>query len=69
MQPDETEKTPLPAAIPGQVTNVGSNAVRHGPRELTSDELLCGQHEVCIRHGEEIYRLRVTRNGKLILHK
>jgi hemin uptake protein HemP len=38
-------------------------------RELTSEELLCGQQEVCIRHGEEIYRLRVTRNGKLILHK
>ncbi|MDB5385992.1 MAG: Hemin uptake protein hemP [Planctomycetaceae bacterium] len=38
-------------------------------RELTSDELLCGQTEVCIRHGDEIYRLRVTRNGKLILHK
>jgi hemin uptake protein HemP len=38
-------------------------------RELTSEELLAGQQEICIRHGEEIYRLRLTRNGKLILHK
>lgn len=38
-------------------------------REVTSEELLCGQQEICIRHGEEIYRLRLTRNGKLILHK
>ena len=39
------------------------------PRELSSAELLGGQQEVCIRHGDEVYRLRLTRNGKLILHK
>lgn len=36
---------------------------------LNSTELLKGSKEVLIKHGEEIYRLRLTRNGKLILHK
>lgn len=36
---------------------------------LESDELLRGTREVLIRHGAEIYRLRHTRNDKLILTK
>lgn len=39
------------------------------PRTIDSAELLEGQRELFIRHGAEIYRLRLTRNGKLILHK
>jgi hemin uptake protein HemP len=39
------------------------------PRQVTSEELLDGKKEVWIRHGEEIYRLRLTRSGKLILQK
>lgn len=31
--------------------------------------LLHGQREVLIRHGDEVYRLRHTRNDKLILTK
>jgi hemin uptake protein HemP len=38
-------------------------------RTLSSDELLHGQREVLIRHGSEVYRLRLTRQGKLILQK
>ena len=34
-----------------------------------SEELLCGRQEVLIVHGDETYRLRCTRNGKLILQK
>ncbi len=37
--------------------------------ELDSMQLLNGQRELCIRHGNEIYRLRHTRNDKLILTK
>ncbi|NLG59024.1 MAG: hemin uptake protein HemP [Gammaproteobacteria bacterium] len=37
--------------------------------ELDSACLLQGQREVLIRHGGECYRLRHTRNGKLILTK
>ncbi|MFH1304280.1 MAG: hemin uptake protein HemP [Planctomycetota bacterium] len=36
---------------------------------ISSDTLLKGNHEVLIQHGETIYRLRVTQNGKLILCK
>lgn len=39
------------------------------PPTLDSADLLNGNREVLIRHGAETYRLRLTRNGKLILHK
>ena len=38
-------------------------------RPLDSGALLCGTREVLIRHGSETYRLRHTRNDKLILTK
>ncbi|MGH8075963.1 MAG: hemin uptake protein HemP [Lysobacter sp.] len=37
--------------------------------EIASDDLLRGTRELLIRHGGEIYRLRHTRNDKLILTK
>lgn len=47
---------------------VGAASVRR-ECELDSARLLQGQREVLIRHGSECYRLRHTRNGKLILTK
>jgi hemin uptake protein HemP len=38
-------------------------------RTWRSEELLQAQDEVLIVHGEQVYRLRQTRNGKLILCK
>lgn len=38
-------------------------------REIASSELLGGETELLIRHGDELYRLKLTRNGKLILQK
>lgn len=38
-------------------------------RAVESAALLRGQREVLIRHGDEVYRLRHTRNDKLILTK
>lgn len=40
-----------------------------GPRTIASEELFQGRRELLIRHAGEIYRLRITRNGKLILQK
>lgn len=37
--------------------------------EIDSRQLLLGAREVLIRHGNEHYRLRHTRNDKLILTK
>jgi|EndMetStandDraft_9_1072997.scaffolds.fasta_scaffold275065_1 hemin uptake protein HemP len=39
------------------------------PKQIASSELLAGQKEVWILHGQETYRLRLTRSGKLILQK
>ena len=38
-------------------------------REVNSSNLLQGETEILIRHGDEVYRLRLTKNGKLILQK
>jgi len=38
-------------------------------RQLASADLLRDSREVLIRHGEQVYRLRHTRAGKLILTK
>ena len=38
-------------------------------RIIRTEELLAGDTEILIRHGCEVYRLRVTRAGKLILTK
>lgn len=39
------------------------------PRCVRSEEILRGDVEVLIEHHGELYRLRRTRNGKLILQK
>jgi hemin uptake protein HemP len=39
------------------------------PRQWDSETLLAGLDEAWIIHGDETYRLRRTRNGKLILVK
>jgi hemin uptake protein HemP len=36
---------------------------------IRSEELLAGAQEVLIEHVGQSYRLRLTRSGKLILHK
>ncbi len=36
---------------------------------IESEYLFAGRNEVQIRHADEIYRLRLTKNGKLILNK
>ena len=36
---------------------------------IESNDLFRGLKEIFIRHGDELYRLTITRNGKLILQK
>ncbi len=38
-------------------------------REITSAELFAGGREIHIRHADEVYTLRQTSKGKLILTK
>ena len=39
------------------------------PKTISSTDLLGGQDEVMIQHNGSIYRLRLTRQDKLILTK
>lgn len=39
------------------------------PREVRLEDLLHGDRELLIRHGEEVYHLRITKNGRLLLTK
>lgn len=36
---------------------------------IQSEDLLQGARELVIKHGDEVYRLRLTNQGKLILTK
>lgn len=55
VQPKPAVHTFAPAAIPA--------------RTLTSDAILRGQREIGIEHHGALYRLKVTKQGKLILNK
>ena len=39
------------------------------PRTLSSEALFNGLYEIGINHGGSLYRLKITRQGKLILNK
>jgi hemin uptake protein HemP len=41
----------------------------NGLRVIDSSDLLAGQSSLLIRHLGEVYRLQITRQGKLILTK
>ena len=57
-----------PAADPS-VTPAATPARTAAPAVWQSEDLFHGQREIVIQHGDLIYRLRRTRQGKLILHK
>jgi len=45
------------------------DAAPEGPRRISSTELLGHQRELMIEHAGEVYHLRATSKGKLILTK
>lgn len=59
---------------PNQMQKTASNdparsAQDGGDRTLTSAEIFKGATEVQILHEQAVYRLKITRQGKLILNK
>ena len=63
-------ETPNPAHLPGRSCDrVDSPRPPSDDDAIPSEVLLDGRMEVRIRHRGEIYRLSLTRAGKLILHK
>ena len=59
--PDDFPYDPMPARQPQKPDKE--------MREIDSHDLMQGHREIVIRHGQEAYRLSVTRAGKLILRK
>jgi hemin uptake protein HemP len=57
------DETPGPSPAPL------SDAVSPRPTIFRSEELFGGAQEIWIEHGGEMYRLRITSRGKLLLTK
>jgi len=58
-----------PGAREGQDNTRIEAGVADGFRVVDSRALFAGEHEIGIVHAGETYRLRITRQGKLILNK
>lgn len=52
----------------GEMIHIETGA-QDGSRVVDSRALFGGEHEIGIVHAGETYRLRITRQGKLILNK
>jgi hemin uptake protein HemP len=59
----------LPADHRRPDSAASEKAAPSSARTVRSEELLRGERLLLIEHAGEIYRLQVTRNGKLILQK
>lgn len=42
---------------------------KKSPKVISSQELFLGSQEILIRHNKDLYRLLITKAGKLILNK
>ena len=56
--PDAARGTPLPPGCPGTI-----------PLVIDVERLFRGHPEVQLLHRDQVYRLRITKQGKLILTK
>lgn len=54
---------------PATVVETRAPMMRSPTRVLTSQSLFVGEHEIGIEHHGALYRLKITRQGKLILNK
>lgn len=52
-----------------QIVTPRAESVARPVRTLSSVSLFQGTREIAIEHGESVYRLKITRQGKLILNK
>jgi hemin uptake protein HemP len=54
---------------PEQDNAVRAERAPFSVRTLSSNSLFQGEHEIGIEHHGALYRLKITRQGKLILNK
>ena len=65
-----TEERPEANTMPDSSVQETTGRTNEGlPRMVNSGDLLAGKRELLIHHRGDIYRLLLTRNGKLILQK
>ncbi len=70
LRPAPTEAGPPAAKSPLDLSGRSpAEAVAAAGRLISSRELMGSAKEILIEHHGEIYRLRATRSGKLILNK
>lgn len=68
--PSDSMRPPSPAPGPSATRlPVGSGQQPPSQKGIPAELLFKGSQEILINHHGEIYRLRVTRNSKLILTK
>jgi hemin uptake protein HemP len=60
--------SPIPPGRPDRGQEA-SPSLPSGKRSISFETLAQGAKEVLIRHAGQTYRLRLTKNGKLILNK
>ena len=58
-----------PSSHPSMPVATDAERVRQNPQRIDSRNLLAGSRELVIDHAGQSYRLRLTRNDKLILAK
>ncbi|MEJ8570140.1 hemin uptake protein HemP [Microbaculum marinum] len=58
-----SERTPIPAP------SSNSDTTNKQQKTVDSSDLFEGSRELVIRHNQDRYILRITRQGKLILNK
>ena len=61
--------TSEPADSFSDTPRLGAPAEKPATRVLNSLELFAGRRAIVIQHGDEQYRLLITRNDRLILQK
>lgn len=69
LRPTLLQLKPRSESLTPPIAAVATPSLPFASGLVDSDELLRGGREVLIRHGGELYRLRHTRNDKLILTK
>jgi hemin uptake protein HemP len=65
----KTSTSPARPGYDGDPSDLDRPVVRQGVGRVRSEKLLGTLRELEIEHGAELYRLRVTSTGKLILTK
>lgn len=68
-EPPNPGRTTNPPAAPDNPARGGQALPADRLPVWRSEDLFHGEREIVIQHGDQFYRLRRTRHGKLILHK